>query len=273
MKWILFLATIGLWAQQADTRVHKNLVYGHASDRDLLLDLYLPPAAAKPVPLVVWVHGGGWQSGSKDNTPALWLWRQHGYAVASIGYRLSGVAKFPAQIEDCQNAVRWLRANAKQYGLDRERFAAWGSSAGGHLVSLLGVMEGDAQVQAVVDYFGPTDLLQMSKFPSNIPHDSPDSPESKLIGGPIQENKEKTEKANPIRYVSKNSAPFLIVHGDKDPLVPINQSELLRDALQKAGVPVKYHVIVGGGHGGPGFQAAEVRAMILEFLDRNLKGK
>jgi acetyl esterase/lipase len=272
MRWILFWAAIGLWAQQPGDEVHKNLVYGRAGERDLLLDLYLPPAADRPAPLVVWVHGGAWQSGSKENTPARWL-VQHGYAVASVSYRLSGVAKFPAQIDDCQAAVRWLRANASKYGFRPDRFAAWGSSAGGHLVSLLGVMPGDAQVQAVIDFYGPTDLLQMSKFPSTMDHDSPESPESRLIGGPIQQNKEKAEKANPIRYVSKTSSPFLIVHGDKDPLVPINQSELLLAALQKAGVEAKYHVIAGGGHGGPGFQAEEVRTMILEFLKRNLKGK
>lgn len=252
--------------------VHKGLAYGNASGMDLMLDLYLPDAAAKPAPLVVWVHGGGWRNGSRENTPARWL-LEHGYAVASISYRLSGVATFPAQIEDCQNAVRWLRANAAKYNLNPKAVAAWGSSAGGHLVALLGVMTGDAQVQAVVDYYGPTDLLQMSKFPSNIPHDAPNSPESLLIGGPIQENKEKTDKANPIRYVSARSAPFLIVHGAADRTVPPNQSELLLAALEKAKVPVKMQVIPGAGHGGPQFQTPEMRAMVLEFLNRNLKAQ
>lgn len=254
-------------ADPPDAQVHRDLVYGQGSGQDLKLDLYLPKNAQGPLPLIVWVHGGGWRQGSKSQSQALWLLPK-GYAVASVGYRLSGVATFPAQIDDCRAAVAWLRANASQYGLNANRIGAWGPSAGGHLVALLGVMD---NVQAVVDFYGPTDLLKMSAFPSKIDHDSPQSPESLLIGGPIQENKEKTQKANPIRYISKQTAPFLIVHGDKDMTVPLNQSELLHAALQKAGIESRFKTLEGAGHGGPQFSSPEVRDMIEKFFHRHLK--
>jgi acetyl esterase/lipase len=188
---------------------------------------------------------------------------------------LSGDAIFPAQIEDCKAAVRWLRAHAKEYGLNPDRFGVWGSSAGGHLVALLGT-SGDvsSRVQAVCDYYGPTDLLQMDAhaLPSaRLKHDPATSPESRLIGGAIQENKEKTTRANPIVYVTPDDPPFLIVHGDADPVVPIHQSQLLFDALKKAGVSVRFHTIKGAGHG-QGFGGREIDEMVNNFFDSYLKG-
>ena len=166
--------------------------------------------------------------------------------MASINYRLSQHAIFPAQIEDCKAAIRWLRANAAKYHLDADRIGVWGASAGGHLVAMLGTtgsvkeLEGkggnldqSSRVQCVVDWFGPSDLPTMGGS-----HDDPGSPESRLIGGPVQENKEKARKASPLTYVSKDSAPFLIMHGDQDNVVPPGQSELLAEALKKAGVEV-----------------------------------
>ncbi len=205
-------------------------------------------------------------------------------AVASLDYRLSQDARFPAQIEDCKAAVRWLRANAVKYGLDPERFAAWGASAGGHLAAMLGTtgdvkrfdvgenLDQSSRVQAVVDYFGPTDFLQMDahRLPNGQVHDAADSPESQLIGGPIQENKEKTALASPIVYVSPDDPPFLIVHGDADPLVPHHQSEILAAALAEAGILPDFHTVKGGGHGG--FKDPAVPAMTRNFLNKNLKG-
>src|SRR5262249_37667916 len=164
------------------------------------------------------------------------------YAAASIGYRLSQHAKFPAQIEDCKAALRWLRANAKKYGLDPDRVGVWGASAGGHLVALLGtaadVKEWDgvggntdqsSRVQRVCDRFGPSDFMTIAgKSPRA------DSPVAELLGGPVAENKENAAKASPVTHVSKSSAPFLILHGDEDPTVPVAQSEELADALKKA---------------------------------------
>jgi acetyl esterase/lipase len=244
----------------------------------MLLDLYLPEKGQKPMPLIIWIHGGAWLGGSKDNpSPALRFTRD-GYAVAQVGYRLSPEAKFPAQIHDCKAAVRWLRAKAAKYELEPNRFAAWGASAGGHLVALLGAsggmpeLEGNvndlktsSRVQVVVDWFGPTDFLQIGNAESDLKHDAPDSPESKLIGGPLLENKDKAAKASPITYVSKDAPPFLIMHGDRDRTVPFNQSELLYAALMKAGVEVTFVPVKGAGHG---FGGPEAIAPVRDFLTK-----
>ena len=245
------------------------------------LDLYLPENAAK-APLIIWVHGGAWQEGSKEDfVPLDYL--AEGYAVASINYRLSQHAIFPAQIQDCKTAVRWLRAHAALYHLDPQRFGAWGASAGGHLVALLGTtghttefdvgenMEVSSRVQAVVDYFGPTDFNQMDdhRLPKGMLHNPPQSPESLLVGGAIQEMKAEVARANPITYVSPAAAPFLIVHGDQDPLVPFHQSVLLETALKNAGVPVQLYPVAGAGHGG--FTDPKVETLTREFFAAHLR--
>ena len=264
-----------------ESRVLRDIVFARVDDKDLLLDLYLPEGAAGPLPLIVWVHGGGWQAGSKENARAARM-TQRGYAVASISYRLSHEAIFPAQIHDCKAAVRWLRANAQRYNLDPNRFGAWGPSAGGHLVALLGTsggvteLEGDegnlsysSRVQAVCDYFGPTDLLAMKEFPCRIDRDDPNCPEARLIGGGLAENPDKVRLADPITYVTPDDPPFLIVHGDQDDVVPFNQSDLLYQALKKAGVVVTFHTVEGAGHG---FGEREPAELVNAFFDRHLKG-
>ncbi|MCX7015414.1 MAG: alpha/beta hydrolase fold domain-containing protein, partial [Candidatus Sumerlaeota bacterium] len=266
-------------------RLERDLEYGRVGEKRLLLDLYLPENAEGPLPLIVWVHGGGWQSGSKEQClPARQGFVARGYAVASVNYRLSGEAPFPAQIEDCKASIRWLRANAKTYKLDPDRIGVWGSSAGGHLVALLGTSgevkewdQGDnagvsSRVQAVCDFYGPTDLAQFVVTPGYEGHAKPDSPESKLIGGAVLDNKDKAARANPIPYVDKGDPPFLIVHGDSDPVVPPPQGQLLYDALQKAGVESSLHFLSGAKHGGPEFNAPDVVEMVAAFFDKHLKG-
>ena len=261
------------------SKAHRDLEYVRGGHERQRLDLYLPEKADRPLPVIVWVHGGAWLAGSKEGGgPALSFVRK-GYAVASINYRLSQHARFPAQIEDCKAAIRWLRANARTYGLDPDHIGVWGASAGGHLVALLGTsgdvkeLEGkdgpadqSSRVQAVVDWFGPTDVTKMGGS-----HDGPDSPEAKLLGGPVQENKEKAERANPIAYVSKDDPPFLILHGDKDTTVPFSQSELLEEALRKAGLDVTFRPVKGAGHGGREFSSEENRKLVEEFFDKHLK--
>lgn len=266
------------------TKALRDVAYVTTGHERQKLDLFIPSGATNPLPLIIWVHGGAWMGGSKDQCPAL-PYLQKGYAVASINYRLSQHAIFPAQIEDCKAAVRWLRAHAKENNLDSNRFAAWGASAGGHLVALLGTagdakqfevganLEVSSRVQAVVDFFGPTDLTRMAKdaLPgSRIDHDAPDAPEAKLVGGPVQDNKDKCAAANPITYAAKNNPPFLIMHGNKDDIVPYQQSELLRDALQKAGVPVTFRIIEGAGHG---FGGPDIDRQVAAFFDQQLKPK
>ena len=259
-------------------KVLRDLAYVKGGHERQKLDLYLPEKADGPRPVVVWIHGGAWKQGSKDNCPARFQ-ATRGYAVASVNYRLSQHATFPAQIEDCKAAIRWLRAKAKTYNLDPSRFAVMGASAGGHLAALVGTSGGvkelegkggnfdrSSRVQAVVDLFGPTDFLRMGGS-----HDNARSPESLLIGGPIQDNKEKVARANPITHVTRDAPPFLILHGDKDPVVPFNQSELLVAALKKAGVEATLRKIEGAGHGGPAFQSPGNRKAVDEFLDKHLK--
>lgn len=267
-------------------RALRDLAYVENGHERQKLDLYLPAKAEGPLPLLIWIHGGGWQNGSKEGCPpARQGYLERGYAVASLNYRLSGHAAFPAQIEDCKAALRWLRAHAQEYGLDPERFGVWGSSAGGHLVALLGTsgaeksldvgahLDVSSRVQAVCDYYGPTDLTRMDENTApgaRMRHNAPDSPESKLLGGPVQENKDKAARASPLTFVSAGMPPFLIVHGDADPVVAFSQSELLFDALKQAGGSVHLHRIKGAGHG-QGFGGAEIGEMVAVFFDRTLK--
>ncbi len=255
----------------ADKAFHLTL------ERTLKLDLYMPEKLDGRAPLVVWIHGGGWQGGTKNVMP-LGRLIPMGYAVASIEYRLSREAVFPAQLEDCKAALRWLKRHADEYGYRADRIGVWGASAGGHLAALLGVTGGcndDAheamcEVQAVVDFFGPTDLLRMDDEESDIVHNAPDSPESKLIGAPIQERKDLADKANPIHYIQPGNTlpPFLIVHGDQDRLVPLGQSRLLYEALHKNGATVELVVMEGQGH--VFFEDEELNRRIDAFLQCHL---
>ncbi|WP_240772652.1 alpha/beta hydrolase [Phragmitibacter flavus] len=280
----------GIWAQ-APVRVpegvkaHRDLVYVKDGHERHKLDLYLPETKSDELlPLIIWVHGGGWQNGSKEGCPPLrGGYVEKGYAVASINYRLSGHAVFPAQIEDCKAAVRWLRAHADEYGLDAKRFGVWGSSAGGHLVALMGTsgdvkafdvgahLDQSSRVQAVCDYFGPTDFEVFVKTPGYERVANVESPEAKLLGGAVLENKDKAARANPINYVSKDDPPFLMVHGDADKTVPLNQSELLFESLKNSGVSAQLHTIRGGGHGRPGFGSEEIAKLVVDFFDERLK--
>jgi acetyl esterase/lipase len=268
----------------AGVKEQRDLAYVEGGHERHKLDLYLPEKAAGPLPLIIWVHGGGWQNGSKDGCPPLRAgYIEKGYAVASINYRLSGHAVFPAQIEDCKAAIRWLRAHAKEYSLDPQRFGVWGSSAGGHLVALIGtsgdVKEFDvganlnqsSRVQAVCDYYGPTDFTVFVTTPGYESHATDASPEAKLLGGAVMQNKDKATRVNPLTYVTKDDPPFLIVHGDKDPTVPLNQSQLLFEALKKTEVSAHFHTIHGAGHGGPGFTGKNIDDMVSTFFDERLK--
>lgn len=285
MIWMVIL-TVQFAAVQIppDVELIRDIVYGTGGGRPLKVDILRPKSLPEnPMPVIVWVHGGGWRGGNKEGgIGRLIPFARNGYFCATIEYRLSGEATFPAQIEDCKCAIRFLRAKAQEYHIDPNRIGVWGSSAGGHLVTLLGTtggikeLEGEggwqnfsSNVQAVCDWFGPTDFLRMNDLPSRIDHDAPDSPESLLIGGPIQENKEKVERANPITYVTPDDPPFLIMHGDQDLLVPFNQSELLYDALRKAGVEVTLVKVKGAGHG---FGGRKVIALVKAFFDKHLKG-
>lgn len=268
-----------------NVRVVRNLSYG--DDKANKLDLYLPENMQAKTPVIIWIHGGGWQSGEKAPWPALTMVNK-GYVVASIDYTLSGDAKFPAQIDDTKKAVRWLRDNADKYNLDPDRFGAWGTSAGGHLAALLGTSASmeeskwpkdkkpatSAQVQAVCDWCGPTDLKAFSGFKATQSGVQPDAPYQMvkgLLGGSVKDKAALAEKANPITFISDRSPPFLIVHGERDGLVPIEQSKLLQEALKKKGVAVELMAIPEAGHGLKSLGGHGELPRVEQFFDTHLR--
>jgi acetyl esterase/lipase len=263
----------------------RDLEYVPGGGKSRSLDLYVPEKTPDhPLPLIVWIHGGGWRQGTKTGGPFFPLLSQ-GYACASVEYRLTDEAKFPAQIYDCKAAIRYLRSHAKEHGIDGDHIGVWGGSAGGHLVALLGTsgdvkdVEGDegvtgvsSRVQAVCDWFGPSDFLSFHRGPTNIKKDAADSPFSQLFGGTLEEKHDLAVQASPVTFVSKDDPPFLIMHGDKDPLVPLAQSRELEEMLRKAGVDTKLIVLEGAPHGGPMFQTPDSINTVRAFFDRTLKG-
>lgn len=301
----LGVALLGLnWAAPRATAQptpdFSNIHYGQAHSRQVL-DIYLPNTGAGPFPVIIWIHGGGWQSGDKATAaPRAAALLPLGFAVIGLNYRLSSDADFPAQIHDCKGAIRAIRANAATYNLDPTRIGVWGSSAGGHLVALLGTSgdvaaaEGEvggnltfsSRVQAVADYFGPTDLLNINLDVTTPPgstlnHDAATSPESHLIGfdqpgegiGVLRANQSNPSPpfpakmalitlANPITHVSPDDPIFYITHGTDDTTVPKAQSTKLANALAAAGVPHTYDMVAGAGHGMPPSEDA----IIVEFF-------
>ena len=269
-------------------KINRDIVYARVDGKELLLDVYLPKKnPGRRMPVVVWIHGGGWRGGSKGSGARIIPLVENGYIGVSINYRLSHEATWPAQIHDCKAAIRWIRANTKWYNFDPDRIGVWGSSAGGHLVAMLGTsggvkeLEGElgnaecsSRVQAVCDFFGPSDLLRIrepSGSESRVNRRTANSPVAKLLGGPVQEMKEKARSASPVNYVSRDDPPFLIVHGTRDNVVLFGQSEILMKALKKAGVEVTLKPIEGAGHGWRGI--GNTTEDVIKFFDKHLKGK
>lgn len=309
MKSAVVLFSLALISAVAPLRAqcisHSGLTYATYQDssgatKELKLELLVPSSAtpAAPVPVVLWIHGGGWFNGSRLPIPSsVSALCSRGYAVASLDYRLTGTAIWPAQIQDCKGAVRWLRAQAGTYNLDPDRFAAWGTSAGAHLASMLGVtgdertvtmgnatvnLEGatggniggnaglSSRVQAVVSWYGHGDLLQMSFYPTTQDHDAGGSPESRLVGNWIQKVPERTATASPVTFASADDPPFLVMHGTIDDIVPFNQSELLVDALRRNGVRVTWVPVPNAGHGGNSFNTTANYQTVYDFLKARL---
>ncbi len=270
-----------------DVTVLRDVVFGTGGGRDLKMHIVLPKEKSDTsMPAYVWVHGGGWQGGTKEGgvRQVLPLVRE-GFVGVTVEYRLTGEAPFPAQIEDCKCAVRYLRAHAENYNLDPNRIAVGGSSAGGHLVALLGTSGGvkelegtggwadqSSAVQAVVDLYGPTDFKAFVTTDGYEHHNRDGSPESKLLGGgEVLSNEAGIKRVNPITYVDKADPPFLIVHGTDDRTVPLNQSEAMHEALKSVDVESTLHVIKGAGHGGPEFAKPDIRKLQRDFLMKHTK--
>jgi acetyl esterase/lipase len=262
-------------------RVERNVAYANTENAHQRLDLFVPESADDQTrfPVVIYVHGGGWEGGNRDGgqqfiAPIL---RTRRYAVATIDYRLSGEAIWPAQIHDCKAAVRWIRANAKRWGCDEDKIAVLGTSAGGHLASMLGVtndvpeFEGSvgphvavsSKVSCVIDFYGPSDLVVLGSPLGEAP-----SPISRLLGGSVSRRSDAARAASPVNHASDKSAPFLIIHGDRDSTVPLTQSELLHRALLNADAESYMTVVINGQHGY--FGKPEVDQRCVDFLDRYL---
>lgn len=263
-------------------KVANDVVFAKVGSRDLHMNIVMPKdAPGKTYPCVVWIHGGGWRAGSYKQNRAASL-AGKGYVTASIEYRLSQDAIYPAQAHDCKAAIRFLRAHAKEYGIKADRIGVWGGSAGGHLVAMLGTtggvkeLEGDegnagvsSKVQAVCDFFGPTNLTASPKWID------PPAPVAQLLGGSPKDKPDLARLASPVKFVDPKDPPFLIVHGETDKTVPISQSEELYEALKKAGVEVTFIRVKNAGHGFTGKDISptrdEIDAAVVAFFDRQLK--
>jgi acetyl esterase/lipase len=265
------------------TVLHGNIAYNNDTLPKHLLDIYLPANVKGKIPLVIFIHGGGWLSNDKyadmgymKKTVAEIV--SSGFAMASIDYRFSTQAVFPAQILDCNRAISFLYDNADKYDFDKNRFAVMGFSAGGHLASLVGLsknnnvttffMPGTSKsfnFKAVVDFYGPAELILFPGF-----NDSK-SPEALLIGAAPLDRPDLAKAASPVTYVDKNDPPFLIIHGEKDEMVSPNQSRLLSSWLNVAGVQNEVIIVKDAPHFGVMFDSDEVRNKVLNFLRLQLK--
>jgi acetyl esterase/lipase len=280
-------------AQCDDTQYDVLTNIGYANGSSHLFDLYKPRAATEPLPLVIWIHGGSWRYLDKSHMDAPRALICNGYAVASIDYRLTTTAIFPAQIRDVKAAIRHLRANATLYGLDPNRIAVFGSSAGGHLSALAGSSGGVAdleslqmgnagtssRVQAVIDWFGHSDLEQIDAqlLAQGCPAESanrsqPDSLESKFLGCTLgdPECSAQAQRANPIKYVTADDPPYLIMHGTADCTVPRAQSLLLFEALKARNVCVSVFTLRDAVHSGDAWMTEEAQALLVQYLDQTL---
>ena len=295
----LLVGCMGLFgstpANLSVTPTHQDVAYT-LTEGTQKLNLYLP-AGDGPFPVVLNIHGGGFKFGDRSMVSAALgqALLDAGYAIASVDYRLSGEATFPSAVQDVKAAVRFLRANAAAYKLNPDKIGAFGFSAGGNLASLLGttgdVAEFDdpalgnegvsSRVQAVVDWYGPTDFSQMDAQAkaqgcgtSDQKHGAADSFESLYLGATVSEASELVQKANPISYITPDDPPFLLQKGDQDCTVPVGQSQLLADALQAAALDVQFDLLSGVGHGDSGtpvFERADNVQVVIAFLNTKLK--
>jgi acetyl esterase/lipase len=275
----LFVLALSPHAQ--DGGVHKDIAYATVDGKPLALDLYLPAGVRTP-PLVVWVHGGAWRSGTKAQPPMAFV--QNGYALASLDFRQSVEASFPAQVHDIKAAIRFLRAKARDYGYRVDRIAIAGSSSGGHLAALVGVSNGEkalegavgeypgesSSIAAIIDYYGASNLMTI--LSQSTPHGlSVRKPAlDLLLGGQPDTVTQLAELASPVTHVGRNDPPLLIFHGDQDPQMPINQSHELQGAYEKAGLDVTFDVVHGAAHGGDAFFAPDRVARAVTFLQRTI---
>ena len=269
-------------AQRAEPHI-GNVEYAKSADaQPLLLDLYLP-SGRRPAPLLVWVHGGRWEVGSKTPMP-LGLLVERGYAVASLDFQPASMAQFPRQVHQIKAAIRFLRAMSERYGYDASRIGILGASSGGHLAALVGTTNGEAAlegalgehldqssaVQAIVSFFGASNLTTIlaQSTPYGVGVTTPAL--RQLLGKLPDESPNLARLASPVFHVDAADPPLLLLHGDQDPQMPINQSHELVGAYENVGLKASFVVVHGAGHGGPRFYDREHLTLVAEFLDAHL---
>jgi acetyl esterase/lipase len=268
-----------------EVKTLRDIEYARVGDTSLKLDLYVP-ASTKSPPLVVWVHGGAWRGGSKNNPSVLAL-TERGYPLASVDYRLSTVAQFPAQIHDIKAAIRYLRATAKEHGIAADRIAITGGSAGGHLAALVGVTNGvkelegtvgthldqSSDVQAIVVFYGASNLTTI--LAQSTPYGVKMRTEALelLLGGQPDSRPDLARLASPVFQVDPHDPPLLWFHGDQDPQMPINQAHEMMGAYKKHGLAATFEPVYGGAHGGKLFFTPDQMAQVADFLRGTLRPK
>lgn len=272
----------------AGTITHSNVPYANDTLKRHLLDIYLPQNALNNTPLIVWIHGGAWMFNDKysdmgymRNTLKGFI--DSGYAVASIDYRYSTEAVFPAQIQDCNQALEYLYQHAAQYKLDKNRIALIGFSAGGHLASLTGLSNNNAvkefypaagkptfKIKCVLDFYGPSDFVALGSFPDTSVNNAA-NPVSLLLGALPIDRPDLAKRASPTTYVDKDDPPFLIVQGEKDESVPYTQSKLLSGWLTVTGVKNELIIVPNAPHYGEMFDAAYIRKSVFSFVRNHLQ--
>ncbi|WP_112480012.1 alpha/beta hydrolase [Vibrio variabilis] len=268
----------------------EKVQYAEKSEMALHLNMITPTFTEESInklPLILYVQGSAWlQQNLESKIVQLGKFSERGYIVAIVEYRPTTVAPFPAQIKDAKTAYRYLVSHAEQYNIDTDKIIIWGDSSGGHTASMVGLTMTEAKlddespselpinIKAVINYYGPTDITQMHNEPSTCDHQTPNSPEGRLIGGrAVYEHTELASKTNPMNYVDKHKEipPFLIFHGSKDRLVPFGQSVLLFEALKKAEKEVEFYQLKGADHGNAPFWTPQVLDIVDNFISEHIK--
>ncbi len=294
LAWLVCVATAAVgWpclaAEKMEVDFRENVEYGTGAGETLFLHLAVPKGLTEAAPGLLLIHGGGWQGGDKNSFKKVCQEAAAaGYVAASVGYRFAPKHPFPAQVEDCKCAVRWLRAHAAELNLDPSRIGAVGASAGAHLAMMLGTMDSSdglegaggwadqsSKVQCVVSYFGPTNLtyLDLSQNPSRKYISEPivRSILEKFVGGKAEEHATELKQASPITYVNAGDAPMLLFQGTIDPLVPYDQATQMANALTEAKVPGRVEILLGRGHGWGGEEMERTQEVTFTFLDEILR--
>lgn len=265
-----------------------DVVYATKDGVDLHLQMLMPNARQRDKkPCVLYVQGSAWMKQNVYmNIAQLAEFAKRGYVVAIVEYRHTGIAPFPAQMQDAKTAIRYIRMNADRYNVDANNLFIWGDSSGGHTALMVGLTQGQsdlddnvygeisADVNAVIAYYPPTEIFVMRNYPSKFPHETPDSPEGLLIGGKtVSENQALAEKASPLHYVSKEQklVPIFIAAGTMDGTVPFSQSDLMANKLQECNQPYEFHALMGADHGSWEFWTPQMYDLVEAFIKKNCR--